>query len=432
MPDIQLLTRDVNGPNTAPIKPRVERQWNIKAAPAVARSRNPIRETLASITANPPSTSATLINLGLGDPTHYPLAAPPPAATTAVRDALESERSNGYVLGAGTIEARQAVADYHKKWDNVDYTVDSIVLTHGVGHAIDMIFSILCPHGDSKANVLLPRPGFSQYSSLLASFGTDIRYYDCIEEKNWEVDVEMIDSLCDENTKALVIINPSNPCGSNYSRESLQKIVAVAEKNKVVVIADEIYGHMTWDGAFTPLAALSDSVPILTLSGLSKRFLLPGWRFGWICLHDPLSVAGDIKRGMATSGNRFMGPSSLTQKALPEILATPGSWFDEVTAKIETNAKIMYNAIQATPGISTNFPSGALYMLVRIDPKILPQLADDVAFATALYREEAVFALPGICFEAPGYVRLVLGAPADIMSEVAERLRAFCERHARV
>ncbi|KAK8843435.1 tyrosine aminotransferase [Kwoniella newhampshirensis] len=433
MPDITLLHNDINARVNVPFKTKtVERQWNIRAAPAVARSRNPIRETLASITATAPSTSASIINLGLGDPTHYPLASPPPAAINAVRAALESERANGYVLGAGTVEARQAVSDYQKRWDGVEYPVDRIVLTHGVGHAIDMIFNILCPHdGQGRANVLLPRPGFSQYSALLGTFGAEIRYYDCIEETDWEVDVDMIDELCDEDTKCLVIINPSNPCGSNYSRDSLKRIVSVAEKNKVPIVADEIYHHMTWDKKFTPLASLSDSVPIMTLSGLSKRFLLPGWRFGWICLHDPLGVAGDIQRGMAAMGSRFMGPSTLTQRALPEILATPGEWFDEVTAKIETNAKIMYEAISTTPGLVTNFPGGALYMLVRIDPVVLPQFTDDVAFSTALYQEEAVFVLPGVCFEAPGYFRVVLGAPAHIMSEVAERMTSFCQRHAR-
>lgn len=94
----------------------------------------------------------------------------------------------------------------------------------------------------------------------------------------------------------------------------------------------------TWSSPFIPLASLSRSVPILTLSGLSKRFLLPGWRFGWVALHDPLGVAGLIKEGLAVWANRYFGPSSLSQAALPEILATPAEWHAEVLAKIKVRS----------------------------------------------------------------------------------------------
>ncbi len=150
--------------------------------------------------------------------------------------------------------------------------------------------------------------------------------------------------------------NPSNPCGSNFSREHLEGILAVAEKHKILVIADEIYAHIvslhlgrssrftdhhrhqTWNAPFVPLASLSSSVPIITLSGLSKRFVLPGWRFGWAALHDPLEVAGDIKDGLYVWGNRFMGPNSLVQAALPAILDTPAEWFEEVTKKVQVSS----------------------------------------------------------------------------------------------
>lgn len=370
-----------------------------------------------------------MINLGLGDPTHYPLHPPPPAATTATRAALESERHSGYINGVGSLSARQAIAAYHGRWDGVAYDPDSIVLTHGVGQALDLIFSVLFPHHSyGPSNILLPSPGFSQYTSLLTNLGTEVRYYDCLEEKDWQVDTKMLEALCDENTRAILITNPSNPCGSNYSPQHLGQIVAIADKHRIPIIADEIYGHMTWSAPFTPLAKLSSSVPIITLSGLSKRFLLPGWRVGWLALHDPLGVAGAIKEGMVVWGNRFFGPSSIVQAALPEILSTPAEYFDAVTAKVEENANIVHRGVETIEGLYTNMPAGALYMLVRIQPGAF-DLRDDVEFCTALYREEAVFVLPGICFNAPGYFRVVLGAPADIMRDVMGRLQDFCKRH---
>ncbi|OCF31343.1 tyrosine aminotransferase [Kwoniella heveanensis CBS 569] len=432
MPDIKMLAaRDAR--NDLPAKKVLampERQWRVRASPSVTRSKNPIRETLASITANAPSTSKAVINLGLGDPTHYPLHAPPAAAMAAVNHALHSGRANGYVNGVGSAEARAAVVAYHERWDKVSYDISDIVLTHGVGQALDLVFSVMIPPASvEKANILLPRPGFAQYSALLANLDAEIRYYDCIEEQNWEVDLDMLNNLCDEDTRAILLTNPSNPVGSNYSREALEAILAIAEKHKVPIIADEIYGHMTWDGPFVPMASLSQSVPIITLSGLSKRFLFPGWRFGWVAVHDPLGVAIELKRGMAVWGNRFMGPNSLIQAALPTILATEAEWFNEVTDKIKTLAGIVYEGINDTPGLSCTAPQGAMYAFVKIASGAFPAFNNDVAFSTALYREEAIFVLPGMCFGAPGYIRVVLATPSDIMGEVMARIQAFSQRH---
>lgn len=238
----------------------------------------------------------------------------------------------------------------------------------------------------------------------------------------------MLDSLCDEHTRAILITNPSNPCGSNFSKDHLNNILSIADKHKIPIIADEIYGHMTWSSPFVPLASISNSVPIITLSGLSKRFLLPGWRVGWSALHDPLGVAEGIREGMIVWQNRFFGPSSITQAALPAILATSSEYFDAVTAKVEKNAQIVHGGTLFIPGLYTNEAAGALYMLIRIQPGAF-DLRDDVEFCTALYREEAVFVLPGLCFGAPGYFRVVLGAPAEVMEDVMQRLSVFCDRH---
>ncbi|KAI9635759.1 pyridoxal phosphate-dependent transferase [Dioszegia hungarica] len=436
MPDLRLLTSAASNDTLCdlPLKQLAVRTppaaWNIRVSPAIALSRNPIRSTIASVTSTPPQTTKAPINLGLGDPTSYPLHPPPPTTSAAIITAVSGERSNGYVPGAGTTTARQAVADYHERWDRVQYDADDITLTHGVGQALDMLFSVLCPHSRiEQTNVLLPRPVFAQYPMLLANLGVEARFYDCIEENGWEADLDMLRSLVDERTRAIVVTNPSNPCGTNFSAKHISDILAVAEEWKVPIIADEIYGHITWSTPFTPLASLSNSVPILTLSGLSKRFLLPGWRVGWIALHDPLGVAGPIREGLAVWANRYFGPSSLTQAALPEILLTPDAWHAEVLAKVKLNAEIMTSSINQIPGISCVAPTGALYMLVRIDPLSFPEFTDDVDFCAALYREEAVFVLPGQCFEAVGYFRVVLASPAEIMREVGVRLAEFCARH---
>jgi tyrosine aminotransferase len=108
-----------------------------------------------------------------------------------------------------------------------------------------------------------------------------------IPENNWEMDLAHLESLIDSNTACILLNNPSNPCGSVYSKEHLLKLLAIAEKHSLPVISDEIYADMVFSGhVFHPLATLTKTVPILTCGGLAKKFLVPGWRVGWVLIHD--------------------------------------------------------------------------------------------------------------------------------------------------
>ncbi|KAL7421191.1 hypothetical protein Q5752_004076 [Cryptotrichosporon argae] len=431
MPDLELLARAPAQQNGhAVVKKQAE--WSVPISLLAAPPPAGMRATLARITGTQPSTSLPVINLGLGDPTLYPLHPPPPAATEALARAAEEGR-NGYLFGSGMPEAREAVAAYHKRWDGVEYDVEDIVLTHGVSHALDMVLSVLVPPG-SDSSVLVPRPGFGLYSALLGTLGTEIRYYDCVEQRGWEVDLEDMEAMVDVGTRCIILTNPSNPCGSNYAPSFLHAVIALAERHRLPIIADEIYGHMTFSAPFVPLASLSTSVPVLTLSGLSKRFLLPGRRFGWVALHDPAGRAGAVRAGLHTWANRFFGPSSVDQHALPAILLdTPDSWFADVVKKVQRNAEITYDVVIATPGLSCVRPEGALYVFVKIDMTRFPAFGgDDTAWCAALYKEEAVFLMPGALFGTPGYVRIVIGVPQDLMREVGARVARFCARYYQV
>lgn len=367
-----------------------------------ARSKNPIRSMIAKAMATPPPASSLhnrpLINLGLGDPTIFGLHPASPIAIEAMHEALDSGKGNGYTNGPGSAEARAAVAEYHERWDGVMYGVDDITLSHGAGQALEVIFaSLVSPH----SNVLLPRPGFHQYETLLANIGAECRFYNCVEENDWEIDLASLENLIDDNSAMILIvrvtmltrrdiltwqINPSNPCGSNFSKAHLQDLVAVAEAHKLPIVADEIYGHMNWGSKpFTPLASISDNVPIVTVSGLSKRFLLPGWRLGWILLHDPLGVASAAKEAFHIWQNRFMGPGATLQLALPRILKEVGDeYFGAIVAKLEKNAKALNEAVNAIPGVRCRFPEASMYLLMGIDVAKFG-FKDDVEFSAGTH-----------------------------------------------
>lgn len=149
---------------------------------------------------------------------------------------------------------------------------------------MDLCIALL---GSPGKNILIPRPGFPLYKTLCGGYGIDIRSYDLKPEDNWEVDLHHLQSQIDNNTVAIIYNNPSNPCGSVYSKQHIKNILKVAERNCLPIIADEIYENMVFPGhTFYPIASLTTEVPVLSCRGTTKRFLIPGMRLGWVTVHD--------------------------------------------------------------------------------------------------------------------------------------------------
>lgn len=175
------------------------------------------------------------------------------------------------------------------------------------------------------------RPGFPLYQTLAKGLGINTRFYNLLQERNFEIDLNHLESQIDEDTVAIVYCNPSNPCGSLFRREHIQSLLLIAEKYRLPVIADEIYEYMVFPGReFISIGSLSDTVPILSCRGTTKRFLVPGYRLGWIIVQDRHDIFGDrIRLGLNNLCTRILGANSLIQGALPDILSkVPKSFYD--------------------------------------------------------------------------------------------------------
>lgn len=135
--------------------------------------------------------------------------------------------------------------------------------------------------------MLVPRPGFPLYRVVIEALGGFVKEYPLNSDLEWQCDTIIMDSLIDCKTRAIIITNPSNPCGSNFSPEHLKDIVSVARKHNLPIIADEIYGGCVFGekALFTPITCVGRDVLILSLGGLAKEFVVPGWRLGWITIH---------------------------------------------------------------------------------------------------------------------------------------------------
>ena len=321
----------------------------------------------------------------------------------------------------------QAVAE-HVSCPGSEITSDDVILCSGCSCSLDLCISAIANPGQ---NILVPRPGFPIYTTLANGLGIDTKGYNLIADQDWDVDLGHLESLIDENTAAIMVNNPSNPCGSVFSKEHLMEILEVAERNRVPIIADEIYDHFAFPGRkYYSMASLTNTVPVLSCGGLTKRFLVPGWRLGWITIHDKTGVLSSVRLGLQKLSQRIIGANTIVQGALPAILKdTPASFFESTLDFIRSNAELAYKMLSTVPGLKPVMPSGAMYMMIGIDRRRFPDFFSDLEIVETLVKEQSVFALPGKCFDIDDYVRIVLTVPREMMIEACDRIRAFCARH---
>ncbi|XP_058501106.1 tyrosine aminotransferase [Solea solea] len=402
-------------------------KWEVKPSEMANNTLNPIRSIVdeMKLTPNP---DKPMIALSIGDPTVFGNLPTDDSVLQAMKDAIDSHKYNGYAPSVGYVKSREAVANFYS-CPEAPLEAEDVILTSGCSHAIDLAISVLCNPGD---NILVPRPGFSLYKTLAVSMGIKVKFYDLLPEKEWEVDLQHMESLIDESTSCLIVTNPSNPCGSVFSKDHLQKIIKVASRHCVPILADEIYSDMVLPGCSSPsMASLSSDVPIMSCGGLAKRWLVPGWRMGWVLIHDRDNVFGSaIRQGLVKLSQRILGACSLVQGALEGILNnTPQSFYNNTISLLKTNSEICFNELSSVPGLNPVRTSGAMYLMVGIDLDHFPGFKNDVDFTERMVTEQSVFCLPTSAFEFPNFFRVVLTVPEQMMVEACVRIRQFCLCH---
>lgn len=219
----------------------------------------------------------------------------------------------------------------------------------------------------------------------------------------------------------------------------MEKILALAELNKLPIISDEIYGDMTFGAnLFYPLAALTKTVPVIAVGGLAKHYLIPGWRIGWILVNDRHDVLKDVRTAYFKLSQLILGANSLVQSAIPDLLTpAPGSAEEQSLAEfkahyfstLEKNSKFTTEALRKIPGLKVVVPQGAMYVMVGVDTNVLTGIKDDFDFTQKLLDEESVFVLPGQCFGMTNYFRIVFSAPHEVLEDAYARIASFCKRH---
>eukprot|EP00743_Colponemidia_sp_Colp-15_P004910 GILK01005292.1.p1 GENE.GILK01005292.1~~GILK01005292.1.p1 ORF type:complete len:408 (+),score=52.77 GILK01005292.1:54-1277(+) len=401
----------------------------VRASKATLRTTNPIRQIVDKIK-KPDNSDKPFLALNIGDPALYGNLDTPDFARNALASAILKGRSNGYTPSTGTLEARQAVVRMAAS-AACEYTVDDIMLTSGCSMALYMAICVLAEEGE---NILVPRPAFPLYQSICEHYGIETRHYNLLPESNWEADLQSMESEINEKTRAILVNNPSNPCGAVYSKTHLEAIVQLAERYRLPLISDEVYADMVFEGhEFIPLAAVSKNVPVLTCGGLAKQFLAPGWRMGWILICDRTQACKQVREGLVRLSQVLLHPNSVVQAALPEIQQNmPPTYFKDLCKTLQANGDYAMARLSSIHGLRVVPMQGAMYLMVGMDPDAFSDIENDVELTQKLLTEESVGILPGVAFGAPNFFRLVICAPVEIMKTAFDRIAEFCLRHRKI
>lgn len=399
--------------------------WKVKPSSHSLNTRNPIREAVVNIKV-PENFPKKTYSLALGDPTVFAGFEPHPSCVAAVREKLEEGKGNGYTLSNGTLSTRQFLANHYSN-DKHSLTPSDVIIDIGGTGALHTAMTAMLSQGD---NFLIPSPGFPLYVTIAGNIGAEARVYNLLPHANWELDIQQCESLVDENTKFIVVVNPSNPCGSVWTRQHQEAIIDFARRHRLVILSDEVYEHMTFGAKFYSFGELDEDVPVIVVSALSKVYLVPGWRVGWCVVFDKHSRLSEVKDAMMRIKNMLLHPPPFIADAIPQIFTSvPKEWLEGIMNKVQQHADLVFNKVKGIPTLYMNMPEGSLYSIIQVDTTQFKDIPTSLAFAEKLAQEQGVVVLPTECFLSSGGFRIVLCNPPEVLNECLDRIHEFILNH---
>ncbi|MFC5908820.1 pyridoxal phosphate-dependent aminotransferase [Streptacidiphilus monticola] len=365
----------------------------------------------------------SVLRLNTGNPAAFGFEAPEEILQDVIR---MLPRAHGYTDSRGILPARRAVAQHYQTrgFENVD--VDDVYLGNGVSELISMAVQALVEDGDE---VLIPAPDFPLWTAVTTLAGGKAVHYLCDEESDWYPDLADLESKITDRTKALVVINPNNPTGAVYPREVLEAMLELARRHGLMVLSDEIYDKILYDGAIhhSP-AVLAPDLVVLTFSGLSKAYRVAGFRSGWLVVSGPRHLAKDYLEGLTMLASMRLCANAPAQHAIQAALGGRQSIEDLVLpgGRLLEQRDVVWERLNEIPGVSCVKPKGALYAFPRIDPEV-HKIVDDERFVLDLLLREKIQVVQGTGFNwpRPDHFRLITLPRADDLESAIGRIARF-------
>jgi alanine-synthesizing transaminase len=346
--------------------------------------------------------------LNIGDPVAFGFETPA-HLIAAVERALR-DGHNGYGPSPGIQSARDAVAaDYTSKGFPV--TPDRAFLTAGTSEGIEFALGALAEEG---SDVLLPMPTYPLYTAVLTKLGARPLFYRTDPARGWSPDLDHLRSLVTTNTRALVVIDPNNPTGATYSTATRRALLDFADRHGLPIIADEVYGDIGFDGPVPLLGSLDPDAPIISFSSLSKAYLAPGWRAGWMVVGRSPRL-DEVVQAIGKLADARLCSTLPMQYAIAAALTGDRSHQAAFRAALRERGTLTARRLNAIPGITCVAPTAAFYVMPRV---ALPPGRTDEQFVIDLLRRTGVLCVYGSGFGTDpqdGYFRIVfLAAPAEL------------------
>lgn len=366
-----------------------------------------------------------IIKLNIGNPMPFGFNAP----EEIVQDVIHNmDQASGYTDSKGLFAARKAIMHYTQQKNVTGVTIDDIIIGNGVSELIVMAMQGLLNNGDQ---ILVPMPDYPLWTAAVNLAGGTARHYVCDEQSGWLPDLEDIENKINANTKGIVIINPNNPTGALYPKETLEGIIEIARHHGLVIFADEIYDKVLYDGnTHTSIASLADDVLFVTFNGLSKNYRACGYRSGWMVISGDKKDAKDYIEGLNMLASMRLCANVPGQLAIQTALGGYQSINDLVApgGRLCKQRDLAYEMLTAMPGVTCVKPQAAMYLFPKLDANMYP-IADDQQFILDLLLEEKVLLVQGTGFnwKSPDHFRVVFLPNVDDLTEAMTRIGRYLD-----
>lgn len=362
--------------------------------------------------------------LNIGDPIVYDFETP--SFLVDAFCAAAKEGHNGYSASAGIPAFREAVVNKEKRINQVTIHESDVVATAGISEGIQMVMASLVHPG---SEVLVPGPTYPPYLAFVRFFDGTARTYRCIEEENWRPDPDDIRSQITDKTAAIVLINPNNPTGSVYSEKTVKTFINLAGEYGLPLISDEVYDRLIYDQAPKSTAALAQDVPVIGFNGLSKVYLVPGWRIGYMYFHHQNQELAELKEHILKQARIRICTNAPAQYAAAVALQESDAYLKPVLARLRQRRDLVFKRLNEIQGISASKPEGAFYIFPKI--ALNNRWASDEAFVMDLLHKTGVLVVHGSGFDpihGTNHFRLVFLAPPPTLNSALDALQHFMEK----
>lgn len=369
-----------------------------------------------------------ILRLNIGNPAPFGFEAPP-EIVEAVQRALPN--AQGYSDSRGIASAREAVAAHYSALGVADVDATDVLIGNGVSELISLVLQALVSPGDE---ILVPAPDYPLWTAQVTLTGGHAVHYPCDEANGWMPDLAAIEALITDRTKGIVLINPNNPTGAVYSAQMVQQFAELAERHGLVLMADEIYDHILYDGVQHEYAALHTRDTLcLTFSGLSKIQRVAGYRTGWVLASGDRARATDFLEGLTLLANMRMCANVPAQHAIEVALSANSNWsgIADLCApggRLREQRDTAYRLLTEIEGVSCVLPGGAMYLFPKLDPERYP-IHDDQHFVIELLRATNVMVTNGRGFNlaTPDHLRFVTLPSAEVLTDAITRIGEYLD-----